>query len=248
MRISGRGSGWLSGPERFSDHPTSPWYGAWYVSEVMDILTKNREVWKKTIFILTYDENDGYFDHVPSFVASDPKRPETGGASAGVDTGLDYCYVEDELRQVAAQLSAADRKKDEFLATLAHELRNPLAPIRNALQIIGVSTDHEAIEHSRQLMERQLTQMVRLVDDLMDVSRITSGKLELRQEVVELSDIVNSALETSRPLFEQMGHEIKVALPSQPLLVRATGAGAGPERSASVTAFDAAPLPALSVA
>jgi phospholipase C len=90
---------WLGAPERFSDHPSSPWYGAWYVSEVMDILTKNPEVWKKTIFILTYDENDGYFDHVPSFAAADPKRPETGGASAGLDTGIEYTYAEDELRQ-----------------------------------------------------------------------------------------------------------------------------------------------------
>jgi phospholipase C len=90
---------WLSSPERFSDHPTSPWYGAWYVSEVMDILTRNPEVWKKTIFILTYDENDGYFDHAPSFVAADPKRPSTGGASAGIDTGLEYTSLEDELRQ-----------------------------------------------------------------------------------------------------------------------------------------------------
>jgi len=90
---------WLSSPEHFSDHPTSPWYGAWYVSEVMDILTKNPEVWKKTIFILTYDENDGYFDHAPSFVAADPKRPETGKASAGIDTGLEYTYVADEIRQ-----------------------------------------------------------------------------------------------------------------------------------------------------
>jgi phospholipase C len=89
---------WLTAPERFSDHPSAPWYGAWYVSEVMDILTKNPEVWKKTIFILTYDENDGYFDHAPSFAAADPKRPETGGASAGIDTGLEYIYKEDELR------------------------------------------------------------------------------------------------------------------------------------------------------
>ncbi len=65
---------WLSAPEKFSDHPSSAWFGAWYISEIMDILTKNPEVWKKTIFILTYDENDGYFDHAPSFVAADPKR------------------------------------------------------------------------------------------------------------------------------------------------------------------------------
>ncbi len=90
---------WLSAPARFSDHPSSPWYGAWYVSEVMNILTKNPEVWKKTIFILTYDENDGYFDHAPSYVAADPKRPETGGASSGIDTGLEYTYAEDEIAQ-----------------------------------------------------------------------------------------------------------------------------------------------------
>lgn len=90
---------WLAAPEKFSDHPTSPWYGAWYVSEVMDILTRNPEVWKKTIFILTYDENDGYFDHAPSFVAADPKRPDTGAASAGIDTGIEYTCIEDELQQ-----------------------------------------------------------------------------------------------------------------------------------------------------
>ena len=93
---------WLSAPEKFSDHPTSPWYGAWYVSEVIDILTKNPEVWKKTIFILTYDENDGYFDHAPSYVAADPKRPETGRASEGIDTALEYTYAEDELSQGVA--------------------------------------------------------------------------------------------------------------------------------------------------
>lgn len=90
---------WLVAPGNFSDHPSVPWYGAWYVSEVMNILTENPEVWKKTIFILTYDENDGYFDHAPSFVAADPKRPETGGASDGIDTASEYAYVEDELIQ-----------------------------------------------------------------------------------------------------------------------------------------------------
>ncbi len=97
---------WLTAPEKFSDHPTSPWYGAWYVSEVMDILTANPEVWKKTILIVTYDENDGYFDHAPSFVAADPLRPQTGGASAGINTGLEYTYREDELRMGVAARDA----------------------------------------------------------------------------------------------------------------------------------------------
>jgi phospholipase C len=87
---------WLTAPENFSDHPSAPWYGAWYVSEVMDILTKNPEVWKKTIFILTYDENDGYFDHVPPFVAPHSQRPGTGKVSAGIDTRVDYITLAQE--------------------------------------------------------------------------------------------------------------------------------------------------------
>jgi phospholipase C len=90
---------WVVPPERFSDHPCSAWYGAWYVAEMLDILTANPEIWKKTIFILTYDENDGYFDHVPPFVAPHPHRPETGKASAGIDTGLEYVEREQELKR-----------------------------------------------------------------------------------------------------------------------------------------------------
>jgi phospholipase C len=89
---------WLVPPERFSDHPTSAWYGQWYLSEVLDILTRNPNVWRKTIFILTYDENDGYFDHVPPFQASHPKRPETGRASKGLDTTLEYVEVEQDRK------------------------------------------------------------------------------------------------------------------------------------------------------
>ena len=87
---------WLTAPENFSDHPSAPWYGAWYVSEVMDILTKNPEVWKKTIFILTYDENDGYFDHVPPFVAPHTQRPGTGKVSEGIDTRVEYITLAQE--------------------------------------------------------------------------------------------------------------------------------------------------------
>ncbi|PSL47787.1 phospholipase C [Chitinophaga niastensis] len=85
---------WLVAPGEFSDHPGSPWYGAWYVSEVLDILTKQTEVWKKTIFILCYDENDGYFDHVPPFVA--PHKPGTGLVSEGIDTSVEYVTKEHE--------------------------------------------------------------------------------------------------------------------------------------------------------
>lgn len=86
---------WLAAPQKFSDHPSAPWYGAWYVSEVLDILTKNPEVWKKTIFVLTYDENDGYFDHVPPFVAPDPK--DRNAVSKGLDTAEEYTTLAQEL-------------------------------------------------------------------------------------------------------------------------------------------------------
>jgi len=89
---------WLVAPENFSDHPGAPWYGAWYVSEVMDILTKNPEVWKKTIFVLCYDENDGYFDHVPPFVAPDPARPETGRVAEDIDASSEYHSREQDLK------------------------------------------------------------------------------------------------------------------------------------------------------
>jgi phospholipase C len=81
---------WLVAPQKFSDHPSSAWYGAWYISEVMDILTKDPEVWKKTIFILTYDENDGYFDHIPPFTAPHPDNKETGRVSQGISTTAEY--------------------------------------------------------------------------------------------------------------------------------------------------------------
>jgi phospholipase C len=97
---------WLSPPGKFSDHPSHPWYGAWYVSEVVDILTKNPEVWKKTIFILTYDENDGYFDHCPSFVAADPANKSTGRGSEGIDMALDYTYAADEIAQEVPAVNA----------------------------------------------------------------------------------------------------------------------------------------------
>jgi phospholipase C len=90
---------WLVPPSRFSDHPGSPWYGAWYISEVMDILTKNQDVWKKTIFILTYDENDGYFDHIPPFLPPHTEKPETGKASKGLDTRVEHVSMKQEAER-----------------------------------------------------------------------------------------------------------------------------------------------------
>src|SRR4051794_7392667 len=123
-----------------------------------------------------------------------------------------------QLQEQAVALRQADRSKNEFLATLAHELRNPLAPIRNALQVMRLAGgDARAAEQSRAVIERQVEQMVRLVDDLLDLSRISGGKMELRRKRVELPAVIGAALEASRPLIEACGHELTVALPPEPV-------------------------------
>ena len=111
-------------------------------------------------------------------------------------------------------LRESDRRKDEFLATLAHELRNPLAPIRNGLQILRLAGNGEEAAGVRDMMERQMHQMVRLVDDLLDVSRITRGLVELRRERLDLSLVVETALESCRPLVEAAHHDLTVMVPS----------------------------------
>ena len=130
--------------------------------------------------------------------------------------------AEEELRSVAAELSEADRRKDEFLATLAHELRNPLAPIRNGLELIKMSNYATAtVTKSTGMMERQLKQMVRLVDDLLDVSRISRDKLQLQKAWVTLSAVLSQAVETSRPLVLASGHELIVTAPPEPIALDA---------------------------
>jgi PAS domain S-box-containing protein len=131
----------------------------------------------------------------------------------------DRKLAEAERERLVSQLRDQDRRKDEFLATLAHELRNPLAPIRNGLQVIRMAGAAGAVEQARSMMERQLVQMTRLVDDLLDVSRVTTGKLELRRERLEMRAVIAAALETSRPAIEQQGHQLAVVLPDEPIFV-----------------------------
>lgn len=153
-----------------------------------------------------------------------PIKDEAGRVVFIAPTGVDITErrrLEDNLRKLAADLSEADRRKDEFLATLAHELRNPLAPIRNALQILALSQDPDDAQRARELMERQLEQMVRLVDDLLDVSRISRGRLELRREHTSLATVIHSAIETSRPLIDSMRHNLTVTLPPETIVVDA---------------------------
>jgi two-component system CheB/CheR fusion protein len=126
------------------------------------------------------------------------------------------CTDIDDTKQAEAALQEADRRKDEFLATLAHELRNPLAPMRNALELLRCAEGRGDLrEQARGVLQRQLGLMVRLIDDLLDISRITRGKLQLRKERVELETVVRSAVEAARPAIEAQSHELTVTLPPQ---------------------------------
>jgi PAS domain S-box-containing protein len=129
----------------------------------------------------------------------------------------------DEVRALAANLADADRRKNEFLATLAHELRNPLAPISNAVQVLrrrGVD-DAQAVESSSEVLERQVRQMSRLVDDLVDMSRITIGRIELRKERMNIGPVVKQAVESTRPQFRNMHQELSVSMPDEELVLSA---------------------------
>ena len=125
-------------------------------------------------------------------------------------------------RERADELAAANRHKDEFLATLAHELRNPLAPIHSGLQLMKLAGDNpDVVENSLRIMERQVSQMTHLIDDLMDLSRISGGKIVLQKVRLKLADVIQDAVDTSRPLIEERGHDLVLDFPPEPLYVDA---------------------------
>jgi two-component system CheB/CheR fusion protein len=145
-------------------------------------------------------------------------RDEKGARSAVLAIKRDIT----EHKQMLEALKAADRRKDEFLATLAHELRNPLAPVRNAVEVMRLAGDDPSvIGRSRDVVQRQVSQLSRIVEDLIDVSRIVEKKIQLRKERVALGPIVETALETTRSAIEAYGHRLSVALPSEPLYLDA---------------------------
>lgn len=145
--------------------------------------------------------------------------------SAGRPRGAVMCMLDiTSLKRAEWALRQADRRKDEFLATLAHELRNPLAPVRTSLELMKQSNDDvQVLPLAREAIERQVNQLVRLVDDLLDVSRITRDRLELRREKVELRSILEQALETCRPLAMQEAQTIQLELSEHPVQLNADG-------------------------
>ncbi|HKX53460.1 MAG TPA: PAS domain S-box protein [Nitrosospira sp.] len=132
--------------------------------------------------------------------------------AAIASTGIENAYLYEQVRK-------QDRRKDEFLATLAHELRNPLAPVRNGLAVLKLAPSMEATVRIREIMERQVEHMVRLIDDLLDVSRITSGKIQLKKERVDVRTVLDAALELSRPLIEENQHRLFIPSPKESLLL-----------------------------
>jgi PAS domain S-box-containing protein len=151
------------------------------------------------------------------------RTTELAQANQGLEAEIEERRrLEHELRRRLDQLTEADRHKNEFLAMLAHELRNPLAPVRNALQVLKMpGADRSTVEQARGMMERQVGHLVRLVDDLLDVSRIMQGRVELRQERVDLVTVVARAVETAQPAIDAHGHQLIVSVPPRPVFVHA---------------------------
>lgn len=127
----------------------------------------------------------------------------------------------DELKAYSDALKEADRQKDEFLATLAHELRNPLVPLRYGLDLLRRNPDGENAADIRDTMDRQLVHLVRLIDDLLDVSRVSLGKIELRKERIQVAEAVRAALDASRPAINAANHSLMVDVPVNPLWLEA---------------------------
>jgi PAS domain S-box-containing protein len=164
----------------------------------------------------TLEHPDGEVHH--SLVSKFPIPGPDGEVALVGGMAID---ITDRLRAEAA-LREADRRKDEFLAMLSHELRNPLAPLRNALHILKQpGVDEQVMGRVRDLAERQVRHMARLLDDLLDVSRISRGRIELRKEVLDLTAVVSRTVEAVRPFIEERQHELTLALPAEPLEVEA---------------------------
>src|SRR6185369_17177605 len=127
--------------------------------------------------------------------------------------------LERELRRRLDESAEVDRQKNEFLAMLGHELRNPLGPMRNALHILKMPAAAAIADRARDVLERQMQHLIRLVDDLLDVSRIARGKVELRKEIIDLREPIRHACETAQPVIDANGHQLKLELPAEPCWV-----------------------------
>lgn len=176
--------------------------------------------WRAELVFVRRDGSRGVCDTVVKPLAN--ARGDIYGAVCVIHDITERRRAEQQLKRLNLELSKADRRKDEFLATLAHELRNPLAPMRNVLEILRMKEFSDPqLSWSRDVFERQLQHMTHLVDDLLEVSRITQGKLELRKQRLELARAMQSAMEAARPAVQAASHHLSVTLPSEPLYLDA---------------------------
>jgi PAS domain S-box-containing protein len=179
-------------------------------------------MYQRVMSTRTAERIEMYYPHYGMWMEIGASPVKSGGVAVYFRDVSDRVRAYRALERSSQELREADRRKDEFLATLAHELRNPLAPIRNGLQLLGLAEPgSDVAEQARAMMERQTRHLVRLVDDLLEVSRITTGKLELRKAPVDLAAVLRSAVETSRPLVEAGGHTLTIEVPPQPIVVEA---------------------------
>jgi PAS domain S-box-containing protein len=176
--------------------------------------------WRGELTFVRRDGTRGVCDTVVKPLAN--ARGDIYGAVCVSRDTTERRRAEQQLKRLNLELSKADRRKDEFLATLAHELRNPLAPMRNVLEILRLKEFADAqLNWSRDVFDRQLQHMTHLVDDLLEVSRITQGKLELRKQRLELARAMQSAMEAARPTVQASSHHLSVTLPREPLYLDA---------------------------
>lgn len=230
-------TGWNRWLERHAGRPASNVLGKGLFEIFPDLLTRKLDRYYKQalsgqsvilsqrfhkyVLPLSPSSGDARFDRMQQSTRIIP-LVDSGtvcGSVTVIEDVTERVNYETELSERLEALREADRRKDEFLATLAHELRNPLAPIRNALQIMQLTTDPATLERVRDLIERQVGHMVRLVDDLMEVSRITRGKVTLQLLRIDIRLVVNAALETSRPLIDAGNHQLSLTLPSRPIYI-----------------------------
>jgi len=209
-----------NGPHRRSanDHGKQRWQVGWSLAE----LIRDYQI-LRLVLLESLEELLGRPLKLHETQAVGLAIDESIGASVGEYVSYrdeQFQHLETSLRDQATALKEADRRKNEFLATLAHELRNPLAPLRNALEILRLDgNDETRIQQVHAIMDRQVQQMSRLVDDLLDVSRIAQGKLMLRKERLDLRTIISQAMQMSAPSLEARKHRLHVAQPANPLWV-----------------------------
>jgi len=187
-----------------------PWHAAMHDAEIEQVRATKQAIRGEVPF--TGVNGRRMYDYI--FVPVLDAHGEVEAVAGSTRDVTERQAMEQELRE-------ADRKKDDFIAMLAHELRNPLAPIRNGVHVLRHSNDPAVRERTQQVMERQLSHMVRLIDDLLDVSRVSRNKLELRRTHVTLSEVIAAAIETAGPAIEAEGHELTVALPDVPIMLDA---------------------------